>query len=372
MNASLLLVGLDGLHHDQRWSRLCTELGFDVHFHGMVGLTSALTGLTEDPVETQLAEDARRRLADHIDVLQPFAVHALGSHPAGFLAQDGLLRASHRAPLVVHIRGGAELELYRHSPAYEARLHTLFASASGVIADNALSYLSARGYGFSDPLQLNFGTALPGNCGEDLAINRAPRSRSEPPVIVWPKASASPNTDPYPVIEAVGRLWRRGRRFRVIAFGLAWPELELHARRCFSGVPSADFVASPSTSREMFLATLQQADILLSPSMFDGISNVLLEAMAAGLTPIVSFHPAIPDELRVGGDILFADNLIVPEIEVALETALDLPDAERQRQVTRNAAWVGRHCDRRRILCDVEAFYRRLADAFASARGTDA
>jgi hypothetical protein len=108
-------------------------------FHGMAGNAAALAGIAGRDgaiLPPELKDESERHrldLARAIDDLKPAAVHALGSHPAGFLAQDAMWRNGHQAPLVVHMRGGAEIELYRHSDAYMSRFTTLFGAASAVI-----------------------------------------------------------------------------------------------------------------------------------------------------------------------------------------------------------------------------------------------
>ena len=366
MSRALLLVGLEGLHHDQRWRALCTELGLTVYFHSAEGLVQALTGLG-DPfggaMDDQTARQARyerERLADLIDRLNPFAVHALGSHPAGFLCHDAVTLSQRRPPMIVHIRGGAEIELYRHSPMHEAKFRIIFANCAAVIGDSQRSYAFAREFGFHDPLGTDLAVSVPGNCGDiriDAVRSSAPADK---PIIIWPKAFTNPNVDPYPIIEAIARVWEQSHYFRLVAYGLEWPELLYWARKRLSTVPKADFEPRPTADRKAFLAALRKADILLSPTLFDGISNVLLEAMACGCIPIVSRHAALPDDLVALDTLLFADNLAAGEIETAIAAALAFGEKERGRRAAVNAEWVGRHCDRDRILRHSATLYHRL------------
>ena len=75
---------------------------------------------------------------------------------------------------------------------------------------------------------------------------------------------------------------------------------------------------------------LSQADVLLLPSYGEGLPYALLEAMAAGVVPVVTRVGAIPDVVEAGVHGLFVPVRDAPAIVAALETL----DAER--------AWLAR------------------------------
>lgn len=376
MTKPLLLVGLEGLHHDQRWQSLCGELGLDARFHAMSGTAAELAGIGRsvsgamDEQSALLATRAREKLSQLIDATKPFAVHALGTHPAGLLCLDSLKLSRHKPRLIVQIRGGAEIELYRHSPAHEKRFNELFVDADVVIADNKDSYAHAKRYGFRDPLDLRFSALIPGNCGE-VTVDIAHRTDAAPsvPLVVWPRANTNPNTDAYPILEAIARSWARGHRFKVVSFGATSPELVYFARSRFPHDRLGDFEVRPNTERTEFLSLVRRADILLSPSMFDGISNVLLEGMALGCLPIVSHHSSLPSELINLKSIEFADNLVVDQIRDAIDRTLTLPAPERYRRITQNAAWASKHCDRSAILSAIGHLYSQVDGSCSTADG---
>jgi glycosyltransferase involved in cell wall biosynthesis len=81
------------------------------------------------------------------------------------------------------------------------------------------------------------------------------------------------------------------------------------------------------------LTTLQQADVLLVPSRFEGVPLVMLEAMASGVAVIASDLPGT--RAYLGADSLFP----VGDFERAFELVLALRDASHQRAViARNRA----------------------------------
>ena len=357
------MLALKNLHHDQRWRTLCQELSLDVYFFAISGLKEKLIDLNETyGNEIRRSNDSLcLKLARLIETLKPFAVHALGSHPSGFLCHDAMKYASYKPPLIVHIRGGAEIELYKNSTRYNKKFRELFSHCSAVIADNLDNYAFARDFGFHDPLKLTFEVSLPGNCGE-IHIDTSHRKNhiDHKPILLWPKAFANPNVDPYPIIEAVARLWEKGLDFSLKVFGLNYSELLYWIRGRIPEACKQDFHVHPIIDRHVFLEHLRQADILLSPSMYDGISNVLLEAMAYGCIPIVSLHSSLPKDLICLNSIFFANNLIVGEIEIAIEKAVDIDREKRSKYMELNASWTAHHCDRSRIRSHVSDLYFRL------------
>lgn len=111
--------------------------------------------------------------------------------------------------------------------------------------------------------------------------------------------------------------------------------LKLRAREL--GVAGRVRFAGPAYGEEK-ARLLAQADVLLLPSYSEGLPYALLEAMAAGVVPVVTRVGAIPDVVEAGRHGLF-----VPVQDVAaIARALESLDADRAWLARMSAACRGR------------------------------
>jgi glycosyltransferase involved in cell wall biosynthesis len=76
------------------------------------------------------------------------------------------------------------------------------------------------------------------------------------------------------------------------------------------------------------LALMREAQVILAPSLVDGIPNTLYEAMAAGAVPIVSPLPTLTPHFRDGEHVFYARNLYPKEIASAIVRAFTSPDLD--------------------------------------------
>ena len=88
----------------------------------------------------------------------------------------------------------------------------------------------------------------------------------------------------------------------------------------------------PSIPRDDLRPLISGADVLLQPSLDDGMANSLLEGMSVGLCPIVS--PIFSDVVRQGEGILLPH---VSDHTIAEAVLLLLTDPERRNRISRSA-----------------------------------
>ncbi len=116
---------------------------------------------------------------------------------------------------------------------------------------------------------------------------------------------------------------------------------------------------------------LAAADVYVSASLWDGTSPALLEAMAAGVFPVVSDCPANREWVSGAGDGMLFPPDDVPALTAALERAITTPIAwdaarDRNRMVVRTRA------DRDTNLDVLGTHYERLVVAGTRGRGVPA
>ena len=140
----------------------------------------------------------------------------------------------------------------------------------------------------------------------------------------------------------MARLVERGARplrYTVVGYG---PEADaLHAVARERGLGEIVTFTGP-LSQEAVQAAYAEHDVFLAPSVtsadgdMEGIPTVLMEAMAAGLVPISTFHSGIPELVEDG-----VHGRLVPERDpVALADALlDVLDHPDRWPGYRRAAW---------------------------------
>lgn len=114
-------------------------------------------------------------------------------------------------------------------------------------------------------------------------------------------------------------------------------------------------------------ALLAAADVYVSASLWDGTSPALLEAMAAGVFPIVSDCPANREWLSGQGDGLFFSPDDVDALAGALRRALADP-ASWEAARSRNQALVRARADRETNLTLLGTYYDRLVAEHGSRR----
>jgi glycosyltransferase involved in cell wall biosynthesis len=281
---------------------------------------------------------AARRLADE---MKPSVVCAFFGIPGGPAAWR--LRRRRGVPYVLSLRGS---DVPRPELAGHQRLHSLtrpllrriYREAAGLIA-------------VSDSLRRAALAVLPGARievipnGVDTERFKPPAGRAGGPFDV---AQGRPELlfvgrlrefkgvqDAIAALPALERALGRPARLRIIGDGPSRPALEAQA---------AALRAAGSNSEVRFLgwldpdalpAAYESASLLLLPSYVEGHSNVVLEALAAGLPSVASDAPGIRETITDGREGI----LVPPRAPDALASAAArvLADAETWRSMSRNA-----------------------------------
>ena len=298
---------------------------------------------------------AARRLADE---MKPSVVCAFFGIPGGPAAWR--LRRRRGIPYVLSLRGS---DVPRPELAAHQRLHALtrpllrrmYRDAAGLVA-------------VSDSLRCAALAVLPGARievipnGVDMERFKPPAGRSGPAdrpelLFVGRLREFKGVQDAIAALPALERALGRPARLTIIGDGPSRAALEAQA---------AALRAAGSNSEVRFLGWLEpdalppayeSASLLLLPSVVEGHSNVILEALAAGLPCVASDVPGIRETITDGREGI----LIPPGSPDALARAAAraLADAEAWRSMSRNARARAADFSWDRIAAEYEALLLR-------------
>jgi L-malate glycosyltransferase len=324
---------------------------------------------TSSPLHYVRAIPQVRRL---VRAIAPDLVHA------HFLTSNGLVAtASGFHPLVVSARGSDVHNSLRH-PARRALIRFVLQRADLVnpVSAELAEKVAALGVPAERTLCLSQGI----DARQFTSVVRPPRTDGVVRLICTRKLHRP--YQPAVIVAALARLAAEGIDFH-LTFAAGGRDLEALRR---------DVAARGLAERVAFLggyapaelpALLAAADVYVSASLWDGTSPALLEAMAAGLFPVVTDCPANREWLRGGVDGLVfapddAEALAAALLRTAREPALWSAARDRNRETVlgradreTNMAVLAQHYDRlvaasgRRALGVPDA--RPVAAGFASA-----
>ena len=157
--------------------------------------------------------------------------------------------------------------------------------------------------------------------------------------------------DAIAALPALERALGRPARLTIIGDGPSRAALEAQAgRHPRRGIAARRCGSSAGSIRPALPAAYASASLLLLPSYVEGHSNVILEALAAGLPCVASDVPGIRETITDG-----REGILVPPRDpdaLARAAARVLADAESWRSMSRNArarARSSRGTDRRRV-----------------------
>jgi glycosyltransferase involved in cell wall biosynthesis len=301
-------------------------------------------------------------LAQVIRHWQPEIIHTMGLDPAG----QFYLRVRNRFGLekigkwILQLRGGSDLTLTRFDPEQRPAIAAALRACDQLVSDNEVNYGYASELGMNGGRVADLGT-VPGTGGVDVACLSSswqgpPSSRR---IILWPKAYDSPWSKALPVFEALKMVWDQIEPCEIYMLVMTVPGTRMWYRALPEKIKRHCHVEE-RIPRQKLMELMEQARVMLAPSLVDGIPNSMLEAMAAGAFPIVSPLDTISRVVKHEDNVLFARNLYPHEVAEALVRAMtddDLVD----RAAERNLALVRKIADRSKIGPRVIKYYEALA-----------
>jgi hypothetical protein len=175
-------------------------------------------------------------------------------------------------------------------------------------------------------------------------------------VVIWPKAYEAISSKATPVFEAINLAWESIKPVKFIFLWMEQEELKLWMKKTLYPEIMEHVTIYGRLPRDRVFDLLVKADVLLAPSLMDGIPNSMLEAMTLGVLPIVSPLTSIKTLVNEKDNVLFARNLYPEEIASALKEALT-PSPENQRKIINNFDLIRKNYDREQVAQRVIQFY---------------
>ena len=275
----------------------------------------------------------RQELRRWIDVFKPDLVHALRLPYEGITA----LSVGADVPIVVSSWGSDFVPQARQDPLLRVWMRKYLSSADGYQYDSPADLDRALGYGLS-PAAPSIHAA--GNFGVDEALFYI-SEETIPGLVVYAR-KATPNSNYFGFVEAALNLIRTTDA-TFIGVGLDKIADEVTLR--YGEYDHVRLRLVGELPREEFARTIRSAQVVVSPSHWDGMPNTLLEAAASGARIVAGDLPQLRALADMGVDIELVDAGSSDEIAQAIERQLlsrsasraaALPDEfSRSRNVTR-------------------------------------
>lgn len=231
--------------------------------------------------------------------------------------------------------------------------------ADALMSDCHRDIRMAGTYGleYRTPTQL-----LPGNGGIDFSVYRLgiPAAKRERMVVYVRGLVPYVRLDS--LLKSIHNLQRKPDyadvRYKLIGTPAVIPAMECMARQETIDMSKVDIL--PFMSQGELVSLLQEAAILVSPSITDGTPNSMLEAMACGSFPVMSDLESIREWICHGQNGLLFDPAQPQELIHCLETALD--DASlRQQAQEKNIEMVRKSADYWRVMPEVRRFIANVS-----------
>jgi len=296
---------------------------------------------------------------------RPQVIHTFGFTEAALLLSCIPAASRFASRWVLQTRGGSDVAFTHAQPAWRSLFREVLPQADAIICDNEMNFKIFRGLGIEIKRREEISIA-PGSGGVDTErFDPLIPWRQRERLLLWNKAYESPWSKALPVLEGLRLAWARIQPVRCI---LTCADAELHdwLQLMPDDMRSAIELRERISQAEQF-DIMKRAQVVLAPSLVDGLPNTLLEAMAAGAIPIVSPLSTLTPLFEHGRHVLFARNLYPNEIADALVCAFSGTTSEEM--VDNNRERVKIVANRGQIAAQVALLYRNLSAQAGSPRG---
>jgi len=239
---------------------------------------------------------------------------------------------------VHQMRGGSDMALRRYDPASVDLIRQVLSECDQIITDNYANIDYAAKLGIAKEKFASI-VPVPGTGGikvedydQESLIPPSKRERS----IFWPKAYESHWSKGLPVLEAIRMAWDHIKPCEIYLLAVD-QEVKSWVLTFSDEIRDHLHVIEIRIPHYQVIEYLRRARVLLSPSLIDGVPNILYEAMAYGAFPIVSPLETITPIVKQEENVMFARNLHPEEISNALRRAMSddlLVDGAAGRNIT--------------------------------------
>lgn len=284
---------------------------------------------------------------------KPDIIHTLGLFNASAIYQE-ISTQYPSIKWVMQIRGGPDLDYNYLQESKKIIINKVLAQADYLICDSKFSYSLAASLG-SETSKFRLGV-VSGAGGININLGKDIYIKSNSRTIIWPKAHEGIASKALPVLEGIKLAWYELGDVVFKIYCLDQEEVRLWIQRNMPKDSNFKFEIYGRVGRELFLSQLSKSHIMLSPSIMDGIPNVLIESMAYRVVPIVSPIETIREFVSDPENVHFARNLYPNEIARALINSLS-DNSGNIKKIQNNLVLVKKNYDREIVRNKVAEFY---------------
>jgi glycosyltransferase involved in cell wall biosynthesis len=327
---------------------------------GRPAIAAALLGLTRGAqyiwqqaktVDVGWQGPAARKI---LAAFRPDLVHAFRLQTEGYVAAMAGWR-----PLVMSTWGSDFIWFARKYPAHRMLARWALERADGLLPDCDRDRELAHEAGFARGRPV---LVCPGNGGVDFTVYRPGRDAlTRERLIVYPRGLV-PSVRLDTLIRSLSLLERAqesGAPRAVLLVQSAFVPVVTRMVRT-AGLSSERVRVMPLVDQDTWVALLQRAAVLVSPSVSDGTPNSMLEAMACGAFPVMGDLASIREWIHHGVNGLLFDPTNAEQLAACLQEALTNSDLRRSAQAA-NVELAKARADRARIMPAVRGLYARVA-----------